>query len=108
MKFKSEQNSVKEMVDVLRRIGPMHENEINKAAFGYDRNTSSSSNKKYADMLRRGMKKGLIGRIEWPANAIYHGRAKFIYYATNIIWPEPDVKIYCSATSDSAMYNESI
>jgi len=75
-------NSVVNMVDVLKRIGPMSENEINKSAFGYDRNVSDSSNKKYADMLRRGMKKGLIDRMEWPSNAIKHGRSKFIYFAT--------------------------
>ena len=75
-------NSVHEMVDALKTIGPMTENEINKAAFGYDRNGSDSSNKKYADMLRRGMKKGIIDRMEWPDHAIKHGRSKFIYFAT--------------------------
>jgi len=77
-----ERNSVMEMVDVLKRIGPMSENEINKAAFGYDRNGSNSSNKKYADMLRRGLRKGIIDRIEWPSNAIKYGRDRFIYFAT--------------------------
>ena len=75
-------NSVVNMVDVLKRIGPMSENEINKAAFGYDRNGSNSSNKKYADMLRRGLRKGIIDRIEWPSNAIKYGRDRFIYFAT--------------------------
>ena len=78
----TERNSVHEMVDVLKRIGPMTETEIHKAAFGYDRNTTWHSNKKYADMLRRGMKKGLIDRMEWPSNAIKYGRDKFIYFAT--------------------------
>ena len=82
MKFSKQRNSVMEMVDALKRIGPMTENEINKAAFGYDRNTTWHSNKKYADMLRRGMKKGLIDRMEWPSNAIKYGRDKFIYFAT--------------------------
>ena len=77
-----ERNSVMEMVSVLKRIGPMSENEINKAAFGYDRNGSNSSNKKYADMLRRGLRKGIIDRIEWPSNAIKYGRDRFIYFAT--------------------------
>ena len=80
----------------------MTENEINKAAFGYDRNNSNYSNKKYADMLRRGIKKGFIDRIEWPSNAIKYGRDKFIYFATNT--PE----IECSMELDNAMYNESI
>ena len=97
-----ERNSVIEMVDVLKRIGPMTETEIHKAAFGYDRNRDGGSNKKYADMLRRGMKKGFIDRIEWPSNAIYYGRSKFIYFATRT----PEVE--CSMELDNAMYNESI
>ena len=31
-------NSVHQMVEVLKRIGPMTENEIHQTAFGYDRN----------------------------------------------------------------------
>ena len=100
--YKQKSNSVHEMVDALKRIGPMTENEISKAAFGYDRNASIYSNKKYADMLRRGLKKGIIGRMEWPMDAIKFGRAQFIYYATRT----PEVE--CSAELDNAMYNESI
>jgi len=101
-----ERNSVHEMVDVLKRIGPMTENEINKAAFGYDRNTSFGSNKKYADMLRRGMRKGFISRQEVGPNFAkslgYDGRSKFIYYANKT--PE----IMCSAALDNEWANESI
>ena len=128
-----ERNSVIEMVDVLKRIGPMTETEIHKAAFGYDRNRDGGSNKKYADMLRRGMKKGLIDRIEWPSNAIYYGRAKFIYFATRQSITEPDTmgsfdengdvmefinsggdplelnqSVECSVELDNEMANESI
>ncbi len=71
-------NSVHEMVDALKRVGPMTETEIFKAAFGYDRNNSIRSNKKYADMLRRGMKKGLISRVEMEGTT---SRVKFVYYA---------------------------
>ena len=71
-------NSVHEMVDALKRVGPMTETEIFKAAFGYDRNNSMESNKKYADMLRRGMRKGLISRVEMEGTT---SRAKFVYYA---------------------------
>ena len=74
----SKQNSVHEMVDALKTVGPMTETEIFKAAFGYDRNNSIHSNKKYADMLRRGMKKGLISRVEMEGTT---SRAKFVYYA---------------------------
>ena len=91
-------NSVHEMVDVLRKLGPMTETEVFKAAFGYDRNNSSQSNKKYADMIRRGLTKGLIKRVETDGM----GRARFAYYAPRV------VKVSCSAELDNAMYNESI
>ena len=91
-------NSVHEMVDVLKKLGPMTETEISKAAFGYDRNNSPWSNKKYADMLRRGMRKGLIKRVE--ADGL--GRAKYVYYAPRV------VEVPCSAELDNSWYNESI
>ena len=75
-------NSINQIIDVLKWKQFLTENEIMFVAFGYDRNDSRASNKKYADMLRRGMKKGLIDRMEWPSNAIKHGRSKFIYFAT--------------------------
>jgi hypothetical protein len=99
-------NSVHEMVSVLKQFGQMTENEINKAAFGYDRNTSFGSNKKYADMLRRGMRKGLIDRQEIGPNFAkslgYDGRSKFLYYATK------EIKVPCSAELDIEWANESI
>ena len=90
-------NSVKTMVKVLQEVGPMTENEITKTAFGYDRNASYGSNKKYADMLRRGMKKGIIDRIEPAINS----RAKFLYFATK------EIQVPCSAELDMQMANES-
>ena len=91
-------NSVHEMVDALKRIGPMTENEIHKAAFGYDRNRTWKSNKKYADMIRRGIRKGLISRVETKGL----GRARFIYYAPRV------VEVSCSKELDNSWYNESI
>ena len=93
----AKRNSVNQMVEVLKQLGPMTENEITKKAFGYDRNTSFGSNKKYADMLRRGMRKGIIDRIE-PA---MKGRAKFLYFATK------EIEVPCSAELDMQMANES-
>ena len=90
-------NSVKTIVKVLQEVGPMTENEITKTAFGYDRNASYGSNKKYADMLRRGMKKGIIDRIEPAINS----RAKFLYFATK------EIQVPCSAELDMQMANES-
>ena len=93
----TKRNSVHEMVDVLKTIGPMTETEVFKAAFGYDRNNSMDSNKKYADMIRRGMKKGLISRVECEGL----GKAKFLYYA-------PRIEVPCSAALDNEWANESI
>ena len=107
--FERKNNSVIQMVDALKRIGPMTENEIQKAAFAYDRNGSSQSNKKYADMLRRGMRKGIIRRVEMEPNAINLTRintkptkARFIYYATR------PAKVMCSVALDNEWANESI
>ena len=101
-------NSVKQMVSVLKQFGPMTENEITQTAFSYDRNLSYQSNKKYADMLRRGMKKGIIDRVEIPSNAINltrintkPTRARFIYFATK------EIQVPCSAELDMQMANES-
>ena len=91
-------NSVHEIVDTLKKLGPMTETEVFKATFGYDRNNSMESNKKYADMLRRGMKKGIIDRVECEGL----GKAKFVYYAPRV------VKVTCSAELDNEWANESI
>tara|TARA_R100001230_G_C5483388_1_gene33694 strand:+ start:45 stop:341 length:297 start_codon:yes stop_codon:yes gene_type:complete len=91
-------NSVKTMVKVLKDQGPMTETQLHNAAFGYDRNNNwLESNIKYAKMLRRGMKKGIIDRIE-PA---IKGRAKFLYFATK------EIEVPCSAELDMQMANES-
>ena len=106
-------NSVKQMVKVLQKNGPMTENEITKAAFDYDRNyhgtVMGESNKKYADMLRRGMRKGLIRRVEMAHNGVNltrlntkPTRARFIYYATRT----PEVE--CSAELDNYWAHDSI
>ena len=93
-------NSVKQMVDALKTLGPMTENQITKAAFDYDRNyhgtVMGESNKKYADMLRRGLRKGIIKRIEADTNS----RAQFLYYAVrpdSEIWPN---RVFCSLEQD--------
>ena len=94
------QNSVQDMVEVLKVYGPMSENQINTKAFGYTRGASFGSNKKYADMLRRGMLKGIIDRVELK-NALT--RTKFIYFAT-----KPEIQIECSAALDNEWANESM
>ncbi len=95
-------NSVKQMVEVLQKNAPMTENEIFKAAFGYDRNyhgtVMGESNKKYADMLRRGLRKGIIARVETEM----HGKSRFAYYVPR------NSKIECSMELDNEWANESI
>ena len=48
-------------------------------------------------MIRRGMKKGLISRVECEGL----GKAKFLYYA-------PRIEVPCSAALDNEWANESI
>ena len=70
-------NSVKEMIDVLETKPFLTENELTYEAFRYDRNTSRGSNKKYADMLRRGLRKGIIKRY---SGLVRGKKAKYFYY----------------------------
>jgi hypothetical protein len=70
--------SVKEIVNFLIENPFRTESEIQEQVFGYYRNSSFFSNKKYADMLRRGLNKGLIKRIIWKRKS--EGRAFYRYY----------------------------
>ena len=77
-------NSVRQMVACLSVNGAMPETLLLENAFGYIRSCMISSNKKYADMLRRGLKKGIIKRQEVGPNFAkslgYNGNTKFLYY----------------------------
>ena len=64
-KPKHTNNSVQSIVDVLNEQQLLPESEIHRRAFDYDRSTSYGNNKKYADMLRRGLKKGLYKRMQF-------------------------------------------
>lgn len=72
---KEESNSVKQIVQYLSSNNFRTEAQILLDVFDYDRNTSWESNKKYADMLRRGLRKGIIKRTE-----VDLGKTKFVYY----------------------------
>ena len=57
--------SVKEIIHFLV-VNPFQtESQIQERVFSYYRSGNFNSNKKYADMLRRGMDKGMIKRIYW-------------------------------------------
>ena len=99
-------NKVQQMVACLRVNGAMSETQLLEDAFGYIRSTMLGSNKKYADMLRRGLKKGVIARQEVGPNFAkslgYNGNTKFLYYANN------EIQVPCSAALDNEWANESI
>ena len=80
-----EYNSVRQMVACLKVNGAMSETQLLEDTFGYIRSCMISSNKKYADMLRRGVKKGIITRQEidskFAKSLGYNGNTKFLYYA---------------------------
>ena len=77
-------NSVRQMVACLSVNGAMPETLLLENTFGYIRSCMISSNKKYADMLRRGLKKGIIKRqkvdSEFARSLGYNGNTKFLYY----------------------------
>jgi hypothetical protein len=74
--FDQPRNSVKQIVDYLRQNNFQTESEIQENVFGYFRNAPGQleSNKKYADLLRRGVSKGLICRTEKKKN-----QSRFVY-----------------------------
>ena len=81
--MKKKSNSIKQILEVLAEESFLTENEIFIRAFGYDRSCSNYSNKKYADMLRRGLAKDkkYIGKVD---NRVVKcrediGQARFVY-----------------------------
>ena len=60
----TKRNSVKQIVDFLDLTVMASETRIQREVFGYDRSTSRESNKKYADILRRGCGRKLYHRVE--------------------------------------------
>jgi len=71
--------SVKEIQSFLLDNPFSSESQIQERVFGYFRNSSYESNKKYADMLRRGLDKGLYKRAEYRKKSGYD-RSRFWYY----------------------------
>jgi len=76
---KKKSNSVKQIVEFLNEDVNFEtnfatESEILENVFGYTRG-SGESNKKYADMLRRGLDKGLYHRIAYKTDG-----SRFVYF----------------------------
>jgi len=82
--------SVKEIVKFLETSNPQTESQIQEKVFNYYRSSSYESNKKYAEMLRRGLEKGLYKRILWKTASdsrklYYYYIIKQKYFKTNIV-----------------------
>ena len=73
--------SVKEIVNFLKENPFQTESEIQEKVFDYYRNETWESNKKYADMLRRGLSKGLYKRMLLQEEG--DSRAYYKYYIEN-------------------------
>ena len=71
-------NSVKQIVDFLVENPCQSEAQILLKVFKYDRKVAAYANKKYADMLRRGLDKSLIGRVKVKNPKC---RTKYYYFA---------------------------
>jgi SOS response regulatory protein OraA/RecX len=68
-------NSVNQIVNYLKQNNFQTESEIQENVFNYFRNETWLSNKKYADLLRRAVSKGLIYRVKHKK-----GRSQFVYF----------------------------
>ena len=75
--------SVKEIVNFLNNNPFQTESEIQEQVFRYYRNYSNYSNKKYADMLRRGLDKGLYKRFLWKTKS--DSRKLYRYYVPTAV-----------------------
>jgi len=96
-------NSVKQIEEYLKLTVCASENKIMRDVFGYDRNNSGESNKKYADMLRRGLEKGLYKRFESKFKGI---RSTVFYYFGSSIDFDMMVDFNHSEFFDFIMKNE--
>jgi hypothetical protein len=68
-------NSVKQIIDYLKANPFQTESEIQQNVWGYFRNETWESNKKYADLLRRAVTKGLVNRVKHKK-----GRSQYVYF----------------------------
>jgi hypothetical protein len=68
-------NSIKQIIAYLNKNPFRTERQIQEDVFGFYRAENRESNKKYADMLRRGIYNGTIRKLE-----VTNKRFKFIYF----------------------------
>jgi len=75
MGFDQPRNSVNQVVEYLKKNNFQTESEIQENVWGYYRNETWLSNKKFADLLRRGLAKGLYYRVKHRK-----GRSQYVYF----------------------------
>lgn len=79
-----------EIIDYIKDNPGESENQIMYEIYGYDRNSTWESNKKYADCLRRALHSGKIRREEVSKN-------RFVYYINDLPKVEPKKDIVYSS-----------
>ncbi len=78
----NKRNSVKQIVEFLDLTVIASEGEIQKKVFGYYRKSKGGEpNKKYADMLRRGVEKGLYKSFYMSVEGL---RSRVFYYKGDV------------------------
>jgi SOS response regulatory protein OraA/RecX len=75
MGYDQPRNSVNQIVNYLKQNNFQTETEIQENVFNYFRNETWLSNKKYADLLRRAVTKGLVNRVKHKK-----GRSQYVYF----------------------------
>jgi hypothetical protein len=98
-------NSVKQIEEYLKLTVCASENKIMRDVFGYDRNNTRESNKKYAEMLRRGLEKGLYKRFESKFNGV---KPRIFYYIGTDLQFEMMIEYNHAEFFDFIMKNEGI
>jgi hypothetical protein len=74
---KINQNSVEDLVYTLTKKPLLTENKLIQKSFGFKRGRDLGSNKKYADLVRRALSKGLIIIIEFKIKDI---KSRYYYF----------------------------
>ena len=83
--FDQPRNSVKQIVEFLIENPFRTESQIQENVFDYYRNhpRQLEPNKKYADLLRRGLQKGLYKRFLWKTKS--DSRKLYRYYVPTLV-----------------------
>ena len=75
MRFGQPRNSVNQVVEYLKKHNFQTESEIQENVWGYFRNETRLANKKFVDLLRRGLRKGLYYRVKHKKN-----KSQYVYF----------------------------